>query len=90
MNRITQACLQYGETDLSRRLTHFPLIPSFSLTGVKGYISGKLKIKGNLLIAQQLEGVFNRAGGQEKAVKFIEANQPELAAVAKKKMKAKL
>lgn len=35
------------------------------MTGVRAYMSGKLKVRGDLMLAQRLEEVFNKTGGQE-------------------------
>jgi putative sterol carrier protein len=35
------------------------------MTGVRAYMSGKLKVRGDLMLAQKLEDVFNKTGGQE-------------------------
>jgi putative sterol carrier protein len=35
------------------------------MTGVKAYMTGKIKVKGDLLLAQRLEGVFEALGGRE-------------------------
>lgn len=35
------------------------------MTGVKAYMTGKIKVKGDLLLAQRLEGVFESLGGRE-------------------------
>lgn len=39
------------------------------MTGVKAYMTGKIKVKGDLLLAQRLESVFESLGGRE--VKYI-------------------
>jgi hypothetical protein len=41
------------------------LISIYSMTGVRAYMSGKLKVRGDLMLAQKLEDVFNKTGGQE-------------------------
>jgi putative sterol carrier protein len=35
------------------------------MTGVKAYMTGKIKVKGDLLLAQRLEEVFEKLGGRE-------------------------
>lgn len=35
------------------------------MTGIKAYMTGKIKIKGDLLLAQQLEQVFEKANGRK-------------------------
>lgn len=37
----------------------------YSMTGVKAYMTGKIKVKGDLLLAQRLEEVFEKLGGRE-------------------------
>ncbi|KAJ3089402.1 hypothetical protein HK102_006477 [Quaeritorhiza haematococci] len=41
------------------------------LTGLKAYSSNRLKILGDLIVAQQLEEVFVKAGGVEKVMMFL-------------------
>lgn len=36
-----------------------------SLTGVKAYMVGRIKVRGDLVLAQRLEEVFERAGGRD-------------------------
>lgn len=38
------------------------------MTGVRAYMSGKLKVRGDLMLAQRLEEVFNKTGGQEVSI----------------------
>ncbi|KAJ3224733.1 hypothetical protein HK099_007982 [Clydaea vesicula] len=45
------------------------------LTGMKAFVGGKIKIVGDLLLAQQLEEVFVKAGGVAKAMSFLEKNK---------------
>lgn len=35
------------------------------MTGVRAYMTGKIKVKGDLLLAQRLEEVFEKLGGRE-------------------------
>lgn len=35
------------------------------MTGVKAYMTGKIKVKGDLLLAQRLEEIFEKLGGRE-------------------------
>lgn len=35
------------------------------MTGVKAYMTGKIKVRGDLILAQRLEEVFEKAGGRE-------------------------
>ncbi|KND01314.1 uncharacterized protein SPPG_03126 [Spizellomyces punctatus DAOM BR117] len=42
------------------------------LPALKAYTSQRVRIVGDLLLAQQLEDVFSKAGGPEKAMKYLE------------------
>lgn len=35
------------------------------MTGIKAYMSGKIKVRGDLMLAQRLEEVFDKANGRE-------------------------
>ena len=35
------------------------------MTGVKAYMTGKIKVRGDLMLAQRLEEVFEKAGGRK-------------------------
>ncbi|PHZ07352.1 uncharacterized protein RHIMIDRAFT_209408 [Rhizopus microsporus ATCC 52813] len=35
------------------------------MTGVKAYMAGRIKVRGDLVLAQKLEEVFEKAGGRE-------------------------
>ncbi|KAI8580906.1 hypothetical protein K450DRAFT_299148 [Umbelopsis ramanniana AG] len=56
------------------------------LTGVRAYMSGKIKVRGDLMLAQKLEEVFNKTGGQERALEFLKQNEKEVAAITKAKL----
>ncbi|KAJ3396558.1 hypothetical protein HDU92_002738 [Lobulomyces angularis] len=56
-------------------LTFFFFITGGGLTGMKAFVGGKIKIVGDLLLAQQLEEVFVKAGGVAKAMSFLEKNK---------------
>ncbi|KAI8886273.1 hypothetical protein K501DRAFT_244540 [Backusella circina FSU 941] len=45
------------------------------LTGVKAYMVGRIKVRGDLLLAQKLEEVFEKAGGRDRALEFIKKNE---------------
>lgn len=45
-----------------------PCHASPSLTGVRAYMSGKIKVRGDLMLAQKLEEIFNKTGGQEVSI----------------------
>ncbi|KAI9105694.1 hypothetical protein DFS34DRAFT_644494 [Phlyctochytrium arcticum] len=42
------------------------------LPALKAYTSQRVRVVGDLLLAQQLEEVFTKAGGPEKTMKFLE------------------
>lgn len=46
-------------------INHILKLYLHSMTGVKAYMTGKIKVKGDLLLAQRLEGVFEALGGRE-------------------------
>ncbi|KAG2233880.1 hypothetical protein INT48_005221 [Thamnidium elegans] len=50
------------------------------LTGVKAYMVGRIKVRGDLVLAQRLEEVFEKAGGKERALEFIKKNETLLSA----------
>ncbi|KAL9552857.1 hypothetical protein MBANPS3_003582 [Mucor bainieri] len=54
------------------------------LTGVKAYMVGRIKVRGDLVLAQRLEEVFERAGGRDRALEFIKNNE-DLMALANSK-----
>ncbi|GAN05439.1 conserved hypothetical protein [Mucor ambiguus] len=54
------------------------------LTGVKAYMVGRIKVRGDLVLAQRLEEVFERAGGRDRALEFIKSNE-DLMALANSK-----
>ncbi|KAF7724026.1 hypothetical protein EC973_001433 [Apophysomyces ossiformis] len=56
------------------------------MTGVKAYMTGKIKVRGDLILAQRLEEVFEKAGGRDRALEFIKKNEQVLAAVGKAKL----
>ena len=41
------------------------LIHASRMTGLKAYMTGRIKIRGDLLLAQQLEQVFEKADGRK-------------------------
>ncbi|CAO3699355.1 unnamed protein product [Rhizopus stolonifer] len=45
------------------------------LTGMKAYVAGRIKIRGDLVMAQKLEQVFEKAGGRERAIEFMKNNE---------------
>ncbi|ORZ12649.1 hypothetical protein BCR42DRAFT_419681 [Absidia repens] len=44
------------------------------LTGIKGYVSRRIKIKGDLILAQKLNILFEKAGARERALDYIRNN----------------
>ncbi|KAI9312475.1 hypothetical protein BX666DRAFT_1866161 [Dichotomocladium elegans] len=54
------------------------------MTGVKAYMTGRIKVRGDLVLAQQLEQVFEKAGGRERAIAFIQKNEQLKSALSKK------
>ncbi|ORE02268.1 hypothetical protein BCV72DRAFT_215604 [Rhizopus microsporus var. microsporus] len=45
------------------------------MTGVKAYMAGRIKVRGDLVLAQKLEEVFEKAGGRERAIEFMKNNE---------------
>ncbi|KAJ1561927.1 hypothetical protein HK405_001763 [Cladochytrium tenue] len=41
------------------------------LHGLRAFVSGRIRVLGDHQVALQLEEVFNKAGGVEKAMKFL-------------------
>ncbi|KAG0749786.1 hypothetical protein G6F57_005821 [Rhizopus arrhizus] len=56
------------------------------LTGIKAYMTGRIKVKGDLLLAQKLEEVFEKMGGRERAMDFIKQNEPAFTTIVKSKL----
>ncbi|KAG1150718.1 hypothetical protein G6F37_011015 [Rhizopus arrhizus] len=56
------------------------------LTGIKAYMTGRIKVKGDLLLAQKLEEVFKKMGGRERAMDFIKQNEPAFTTIVKSKL----
>lgn len=54
---------------------------SGGITGMNAYLSKKMKIEGDMFLAQELEEVFIEAGGVEKTMAFLKAakNKDKLA-----------
>lgn len=42
------------------------------MTGVKAYMVGRIKVRGDLVLAQRLEEVFERAGGRDVSLMYKE------------------
>ncbi|KAG0171395.1 hypothetical protein DFQ28_001065 [Apophysomyces sp. BC1034] len=56
------------------------------MTGVKAYMTGKIKVRGDLILAQRLEEVFEKAGGRDRAMEFIKKNEHVLTVAGKAKL----
>ncbi|KAI8342208.1 hypothetical protein EDC96DRAFT_522518 [Choanephora cucurbitarum] len=57
------------------------------LTGVKAYMVGRIKVQGDLVLAQKLEEVFEKAGGRDRALEFMKNNEHLVNVSNKKKSK---
>lgn len=40
------------------------------MTGVKAYMTGKIKVRGDLILAQKLEDIFEKAGGRDVSLNW--------------------
>ncbi|KAI8342635.1 hypothetical protein BC941DRAFT_413366 [Chlamydoabsidia padenii] len=69
--RIQTVKIRVEDSDLLNFITG-------GLTGIKAYVSRRIKIKGDLMLAQRLETLFEKAGGRERALEFIKKNEPSL------------
>ncbi|KAI7905214.1 uncharacterized protein BX663DRAFT_502131 [Cokeromyces recurvatus] len=56
------------------------------MTGVRAYMTGKIKVKGDLLLAQRLEEVFEKLDGRERAIEFVKNNEQALSNINKAKI----
>ncbi|KAI8092957.1 uncharacterized protein BX664DRAFT_328588 [Halteromyces radiatus] len=45
------------------------------LTAIKAYVNRRIKVKGDLALAQRLVTLFEKAGGHERALDFIRQNE---------------
>ncbi|KAI9259021.1 SCP2 sterol-binding domain-containing protein [Phascolomyces articulosus] len=70
--------IQVEDSDLINFLTG-------GMTGVKAYMTGKIKVRGDLMLAQRLEEVFEKVGGRQRALDFIGSND-QLRGLAKAKL----
>ncbi|CAO3623091.1 unnamed protein product [Cunninghamella blakesleeana] len=48
------------------------------LTGIKAYTNRRIKVRGDLALAQSLESLFEKAGGRERALDYIQKNKESL------------
>ncbi|CEP09104.1 hypothetical protein [Parasitella parasitica] len=77
--KIRTVKVQVDDADLLNFITG-------GMTGVKAYMTGKIKVRGDLLLAQRLEEVFEKLGGRERAIEFIKNNEQALAMTNKSKL----
>ncbi|GAA5807483.1 hypothetical protein MFLAVUS_000844 [Mucor flavus] len=77
--KIRKVKIQVDDADLLNFITG-------GMTGVKAYMTGKIKVKGDLLLAQRLEEIFEKLGGRERAIDFIKTNEQALAITNKSKL----
>ncbi|KAI8080486.1 hypothetical protein BDF21DRAFT_339482 [Thamnidium elegans] len=77
--KIRKVKIQVDDSDLLNFITG-------GMTGVKAYMTGKIKVKGDLLLAQRLEEIFEKLGGRERAIDFIKSNEQALAMTNKSKL----
>ncbi|ORZ03775.1 hypothetical protein BCR43DRAFT_529161 [Syncephalastrum racemosum] len=56
------------------------------MTGVRAYMTGKIKVRGDLILAQRLEEVFEKAGGRQRALDFISKNDQLRSLTSKSKL----
>lgn len=47
------------------------------INGIKGLATGKLKIKGDLVIASEVASIFVAAGGPERVIKYLEKHNKQ-------------
>ncbi|KAI8096102.1 hypothetical protein BDF21DRAFT_407465 [Thamnidium elegans] len=71
--KVRTVKIQIEDSDLLNFITG-------GLTGVKAYMVGRIKVRGDLVLAQRLEEVFEKAGGKERALEFIKKNETLLSA----------
>ncbi|KAI8145927.1 hypothetical protein BJV82DRAFT_666483 [Fennellomyces sp. T-0311] len=78
-SKVRVVKIQVEDSDLINFITG-------GMTGVKAYMTGKIKVRGDLMLAQRLEEVFEKADGRKRAIEFISKND-ELRALASGKSK---
>ncbi|KAI8990099.1 hypothetical protein BDB01DRAFT_848190 [Pilobolus umbonatus] len=69
--RIRAVKIQIDDNDLLHFITG-------GMNGVRAYMTGKIKVKGDLMLAQRLEEVFQKLGGKERAIEFIKQNEQSI------------
>ncbi|KAI9272613.1 hypothetical protein BY458DRAFT_508770 [Sporodiniella umbellata] len=67
-SKLKKVRIQVEDNDLLNFITG-------GLTGVKAYVAGKIKVRGDLILAQKLEQVFEKAGGRDRAIEFMKKNE---------------
>ncbi|KAG2201419.1 hypothetical protein INT47_001468 [Mucor saturninus] len=77
--KIRKVKIQIDDNDLLNFITG-------GMTGVKAYMTGRIKVKGDLLLAQRLEEVFEKLGGRERAIDFIKNSEEAKALTNKSKL----
>ncbi|SAL98896.1 hypothetical protein [Absidia glauca] len=56
------------------------------VTGIKAFMTGKVKVKGDLLLAQRLEEAVEKMGARELAIAFIKENKEMVNTAIKAKL----
>ncbi|KAI8088711.1 uncharacterized protein BX664DRAFT_296019 [Halteromyces radiatus] len=56
------------------------------VTGIKAFMTGKVKVKGDLLLAQRLEEAVEKMGARELAIAFIKENKDMVNKAIKSKL----
>ncbi|KAI7885403.1 hypothetical protein K492DRAFT_123924 [Lichtheimia hyalospora FSU 10163] len=77
--KVRTVKIQVEDTDLVNFITG-------GMTGVKAYMTGKIKVRGDLILAQKLEDIFEKAGGRDRAIAFIKENEQLRALTVKSKL----
>ncbi|KAJ8661137.1 hypothetical protein O0I10_002884 [Lichtheimia ornata] len=77
--KVRTVKIQVEDTDLVNFITG-------GMTGVKAYMTGKIKVRGDLILAQKLEDIFEKAGGRDRAIAFIKQNEQLRALTVKSKL----
>ena len=56
------------------------------MNGIKAYTTKKVAIKGDMVLARQVEQLFVKAGGVQKVMKYMKQNYPDFATDIKSKL----
>ncbi|CAO3612347.1 unnamed protein product [Cunninghamella echinulata] len=67
-NKIKTVKIRVEDSDLLNFVTG-------GLTGIKAYTNRRIRIRGDLALAQRLETLFEKAGGHERALDYIQKNK---------------